>query len=197
MALWECVIERDALVLGSRQALSASASSAANAAGIEVAQRRSGGGAVYLSAQTSLWIDLWFPTVIGQRSIDLTALFVGVGEAWASGLSTLGFDVTVHKGPGSARPERRALAQRVCFADVGWGEVMVGDVKVVGLSQRRVRAGVRVQCVAELTGAGAAVMEYVEANAYEREVIAGFTKAVSHSSARSSSSTIIEYLLGL
>ena len=37
-------------------------------------------------------------------------------------------------------------SRRICFAGVGGGEVMLGDRKVVGISQRRVRAGARFQC---------------------------------------------------
>jgi hypothetical protein len=35
----------------------------------------------------------------------------------------------------------------VCFAGVGPGEVLVGERKVVGMSQRRTRDGARFQCV--------------------------------------------------
>jgi lipoate-protein ligase A len=36
----------------------------------------------------------------------------------------------------------------VCFAGVGPGEVLTGDRKLVGLSQRRTRHGIRIQCQA-------------------------------------------------
>jgi hypothetical protein len=39
-----------------------------------------------------------------------------------------------------------ALGRLVCFVGVGPGEVLVGDSKLVGISQRRVRAGARFQC---------------------------------------------------
>ena len=38
-------------------------------------------------------------------------------------------------------------SELVCFAGVGPGEVLLGAGKLVGLSQRRTRHGIRVQCL--------------------------------------------------
>ncbi|HEX4903649.1 MAG TPA: hypothetical protein VFV42_12605, partial [Acidimicrobiales bacterium] len=38
------------------------------------------------------------------------------------------------------------LGGTVCFAGRGPGEVLLGEAKVVGISQRRTRAGARFQC---------------------------------------------------
>ena len=41
---------------------------------------------------------------------------------------------------------RTLWSSAVCFAGVGPGEVLVDGAKVVGISQRRTRAGARFQC---------------------------------------------------
>lgn len=197
MGLWELVIETDAVVVGSRQRLEDDHIQHARARGIEVVARRSGGGAVYLSSSTSLWIDLWFPAQTGVQPIDLARLFVGVGEAWATGLQGLGLVPTVQRGPGSKDPTRKNLAQRVCFADVGWGEVTVGGSKVVGLSQRRVRQGTRVQCLAELNGSGVQILDFVDTTPEERAIVEAHTAAVAEVSAREVARGLIEALLSL
>jgi hypothetical protein len=48
--------------------------------------------------------------------------------------------------------ERGAWGQLVCFAGLGPGEVTagLGGAKVVGISQRRTRAGARFQCAVPL-----------------------------------------------
>lgn len=197
MAVWVLEIETDALVLGSRQELTDQKLVDARAAGVEVVPRRSGGGAVYLSAMTSLWIDLWFPTPTARGPVDLSTLFVGVGEGWARGLERLGLSPDVRRAPGSQDPARKALSKRVCFGDVGWGEVTVLGSKVVGLAQRRVREGCRVQCVAELSGNGRRVLDFVETTAPEHDVVEGFTAAVSDRSARVVAASLLESLLAL
>ncbi len=196
MAVWVLELGADALVTGSRQRLDAEEAARAARLGLEVTGRRSGGGAVYLSAATSLWVDLWFPTV-GDTPVDLAELFVVVGRAWDDGLQSLGLVTSRHDGPPSADPAIKALARRVCFADVGWGEVCVGSVKVVGLSQRRVRQGARVQCVVELTGNGARVADVVTLTDAERAVVRARTEAVSDRSARAVQATLLDAITAL
>jgi lipoate-protein ligase A len=41
---------------------------------------------------------------------------------------------------------RTQWSDLVCFAGIGPGELFVGDRKLVGMSQRRTRAGARFQC---------------------------------------------------
>jgi lipoate-protein ligase A len=53
----------------------------------------------------------------------------------------------VHDGPTRSSP----WSATVCFAGLGPGEVTVGGAKVVGISQRRSRAGALFQCGALLT----------------------------------------------
>jgi hypothetical protein len=72
--------------------------------------------------------------------------FHWLGEAWAAALADLGVGGVVHRGPMVASPWSRL----VCFAGLGPGEVTTGETghkaKVVGMAQRRTRAGARFQC---------------------------------------------------
>ncbi|OWY62056.1 hypothetical protein B7486_60470, partial [cyanobacterium TDX16] len=60
-AAWIHRVQAPALVLGSRQGDGVVAAGPAQAAGVEVVRRRSGGGAVLLQPDASLWVDLVVP----------------------------------------------------------------------------------------------------------------------------------------
>ncbi len=140
------VADRPAIVLGRGQA-----KVPINAqAGIDVVTRHSGGGAVLMD-DTILSLDVVLPA--GHPWVDANDLgraFMHVGRAWAAALSLLGVTgVSVYDGPSLARrrgtPREQVLAA-VCYATLGRGEIVVRDRKLVGLSQRRRRPGVLVQC---------------------------------------------------
>lgn len=142
-ALWWFEVERPAVVLGSTQPLDVIDGPGAAAAGIEVAKRRSGGGAVFLDPVGALWIDVLLPASDPRWEHDVGRSFRWLGEAWARVVRELGIDVAVaHDGP----LQRRPWSDLVCFAGLGPGEVTVEGRKVVGISQRRTRAGARFQC---------------------------------------------------
>lgn len=113
-------------------------------------QRPSGGGAVLMDDDL-LSLDVVLPA--GHPWLvadDLGAVFEPIGTAWAAALAELGVpDVGRHDGPATATrlgpADQRPLAE-VCFASLGRGEVTTGGHKVVGLSQRRRRAGALIQC---------------------------------------------------
>ncbi len=117
-----------AIVLGSSQAATDIDEGAAGRAGVAVARRRSGGGAVLVGPGECLWIDLLLPVGDPLWSHDVaTAGGLPAASTWRS-------------------PMRRSRwSDLVCFAGVGAGEVTVdgpdGPVKVVGVSQRRTRHG--------------------------------------------------------
>jgi hypothetical protein len=70
---------------------------------------------------------------------------IAIGDAWRDALIDLGGDpaaLRVHRGDMVCTP----WSNLVCFAGLGPGEVLVDDRKLVGLSQRRTRHGIRVQC---------------------------------------------------
>ncbi len=107
--------------------------------GIEVCRRRSGGGAVLVHPGDVLWIDVLLPRHDRLWDDDVGRAAHWLGEAWRD---ALGVGV-VHTG-GMVRSSWSSL---ICFAGVGPGEVLVDGAKVVGISQRRTRAGARFQCV--------------------------------------------------
>lgn len=142
-ALWWFEVARPSVVLGSTQRGDAVDIVAASAAGIEVAQRRSGGGAVFLAPGGAVWVDVILPATDHRWEQDVGRSFHWLGEAWARVVRELGLhDAEVHTGPLLRRP----WSEQVCFAGLGPGEVTVGGRKVVGISQRRTRAGARFQC---------------------------------------------------
>ena len=85
-----------------------------------------------------LWVDVDVPVDDPLWSDDVGASFAWLGSAWASALGS----GSVHEGPFD--PGR--WGRTVCFAGRGPGEVFVDGAKVVGLAQRRTRAGARFQC---------------------------------------------------
>lgn len=141
--VWVFDVDHPALVLGSAQPDAVVDRDAAARAGVEVVRRRSGGGAVLLESGASLWIDVLLPHADPRWSDDVGRATYWLGEAWAAALATVGLAGEVHRGG----LERAPWGSLVCFAAVGPGEVTVSGRKVVGVSQRRTRAGARFQCV--------------------------------------------------
>lgn len=133
-----------ALVLGSTQRLDAVDAEAAAERGLEVARRRSGGGAVLLVPGDVTWVDLLLPSDDPRWDADVGRSFWWLGRAWARALGELGVTgLSVHEGAAQAT----RWSSTICFAGVGAGEVLRHGRKVLGLSQRRTRAGARIQCL--------------------------------------------------
>lgn len=137
--------DRPALILGRGQAHVP----LAPAPDVEIISRFSGGGAVLLD-ESLISLDVLLPAGNPLLKGDLAGVFDHVGEAWMQALSELGVGgLERHPGPGTARRRgtpREQLLAAVCYATVGRGEIMVGGRKLVGLAQRRRRAGALVQC---------------------------------------------------
>lgn len=165
---WDLRVTRPALVLGGRQSISDKSRSVAEAAGVEVTSRRSGGGAVWIDPDTAVWIDFFIPTGHNWFDSDLTATFLRVGELWLTALFLCGIEGSVYAGRPDASDD---LANRACFGGLGWGEITVNGSKVVGLSQRRTRDGARVQCLADISGNSARVGDYLDLTAAESSVL--------------------------
>jgi lipoate-protein ligase A len=145
--VWE--VDRPALVLGSTQPDSDVDRAACREAGVEVVRRRSGGGAVLLEPGGAVWIDVELPRGHPRWDDDVGRSVWWLGERWAAALAELGVaGPTVHRG---AMVTNR-WSRSVCFAGLGPGEVTagVGGPKVVGVAQRRTRAGARFQCAVPL-----------------------------------------------
>lgn len=137
-------VDGPALVLGSSQREEVVDRARAEALGIGIARRRSGGGAVLLVPGDHVWIDLWLPSSDPLWDDDVIRAADWVGATWAAVATTLGLGpVTVHRD--NATTDRWSAL--VCFAGAGPGEVFVDGRKLVGVSQRRTRAWARFQCV--------------------------------------------------
>jgi lipoate-protein ligase A len=136
-----------ALVLGSTQPRAVVDEAAASAAGVDVVRRSTGGGAVLVQPQAQVWLDFWVPRHHDLWDDDIVSAAHWVGEAWRRALVELGaVDVEVHAGGVTRSP----LSDLVCFAGIGPGEVRCGAAKLVGLAQRRTRAGARFHTTAPL-----------------------------------------------
>jgi lipoate-protein ligase A len=127
-----------ALVLGSAQQISNVDTDLASRMGIAIARRRSGGGAVLVGPDLAVWVDLVVPAGDRLWDDDVGRAAWWVGEAWARAARQVGIDpAEIWTGPMVRHP----WSDRICFAGVGPGEVRSGRSKLVGISQRRTRAG--------------------------------------------------------
>lgn len=143
--VWVLEPRRPALVLGSTQAESLVDHERAAALGVDVVRRRSGGGAVWVAPGDPLWVDVVLPAGDPLWDDDVGRAAWWLGDAWAAALAEVGVaGAAVHRGALACGP----LGRLVCFATAGAGEVTVAGRKVVGISQRRSRAGARFQCAA-------------------------------------------------
>lgn len=90
----------------------------------------------------TLWVDVELPRDDPRWCDDVGRAAWWLGELWADAVGG-----TVHRGP--MRPGR--WGRLVCFAGLAPGEVVdAAGAKVVGISQRRTRAGARFQCAVPL-----------------------------------------------
>lgn len=130
--------ESPAIVLGSAQPEAHVDQDAARQEGVEVARRRSGGGAVLVTEESIVWVDLILPAGHDLWETDVGKAGWWVGSAWAAALESLSVpgDITVWK----ERLRSTDWSSRVCFAGVGPGEVLIDGKKAVGISQRRTRS---------------------------------------------------------
>ncbi len=139
-AIGVCTVRGPAVVLGSTQSERVVDADRARAAGIEVARRRSGGGAVLVTPDDPVWIDVWVPTAHPLWRRDVAHAFDWLGDAWVDALASIGQTGLVAHRQGYLACTR--WSGLVCFGGVGTGEVVTpAGRKVVGLAQRRNRAG--------------------------------------------------------
>lgn len=138
-----CEPDRAAIVLGSAQPDTDIDHESAAKLGVEVVRRRSGGGAVLVEPDAVLWVDVIVPTDDPLWQADVGRAFWWLGDVFAAALADVGYpDATVHRGALVTTPWSRLI----CFAGLGPGEVSIEGRKVVGISQRRTRAGALFQC---------------------------------------------------
>jgi lipoate---protein ligase len=135
-SVWIHDVSAPALVLGSSQR--PEIVDDATIGSIEVVRRNSGGGAVLLIPGDVVWVDVLIPTGDPLWNDDVSRASHWLGDVW---VAALGFG-EVHRGSMVRTP----WSSFVCFAGLGPGEVTVDGRKLVGISQRRTRAGARFQC---------------------------------------------------
>lgn len=144
-----------AVVLGRAQARRAAHAGLVDAdgrsvgGGLVVATRGTGGGAVLMDSDL-LSLDVVVPAGHPLTEGTPPDAFLPVGRAWEAALCELGVTgLSTNESPSPpGRPADaagRALAD-VCYARLGRGEVAAGGRKLVGLAQRRRRAGILIQC---------------------------------------------------
>lgn len=145
-----------ALVLGSTQSPDVVDRTRAEKSGVELTRRLSGGGAVLVEPARLAWVEVVVPSDHPRSERDVGRAAWWLGEAWADALDEVGVQGgDVHTGAMARTP----WSSLVCFAGMGAGEVSVGGRKVVGISQRRVRAGTLFQCAALLDWNPAATLD--------------------------------------
>jgi len=146
---WNEVVDAS-LVVGSAQPAASIDLSGLAASGLHLARRRSGGGAVLLTPDAQIWVDVFLPAGDEWWCDDVDRSAWWLGDVWVSTIESLRPDLagrlTVHHGP-STDPTSGRVA---CFASVGPGEVLLDGRKLVGVSQRRTRGWARFQCVVHL-----------------------------------------------
>ena len=95
-----------------------------------------------LDPSAQLWIDVVISRSDPLWNDDVSLASHWLGDVWAMALQTVGIEGVVHRGA----MVTTSLSPVVCFAGLAAGEVTVDGAKVVGISQRRTRAGARFQC---------------------------------------------------
>jgi lipoate-protein ligase A len=149
-------LTRPAVILGSTQPETTVDAGRAAAAGVDVARRPSGGGAVLVVPDEAIWADVFLPAGDPLWSDDVGVAFHWLGRAWAEALTRVGVPARAYEGPMRNTP----WSKLVCFAGLGPGEVRdTGGKKIVGLSQRRTRTLARFQSCALLRWDPAALVD--------------------------------------
>ena len=169
-----CRVIRPAVVLGSTQPASDVDRAAAARAGYDVVRRRTGGGAVLAEPGTLAWVDVVVPRPDPLWEDDVGRSFWWLGGVWAAALAALGLGrAEVHRGGLVSTP----WSAKVCFAGLGPGEVAVGGRKVVGMAQRRTRAGALFQCAVPLEWRPERLLDVLSLSADQREAALGVLAA--------------------
>lgn len=138
------VLGRDGpvVVLGARQPIHDLDVTALERDGIAICRRHGGGGAVLLRP-ADRWVELWLRAAPGARDHDVRSSAYLVGGWWRAALAVHGVDATAHRGA-VLGADQGSVA---CFAGLGPGELTLGDQKILGISQWRVREGALVSSV--------------------------------------------------
>ena len=163
-----CDVTAPALVLGSTQP-AGHVAPGAEAAGVEVVRRRTGGSAVLVEPGALVWVEVVVPAADVLWEADVGRAGRWLGACWAAALADVGEPgAEVHVG-GLLRSRWSAFC---CFAGVGPGEVTLAGRKVVGVAQRRTRDGSVFQCAVPLRRDAARLAGLLALPATDRSALA-------------------------
>lgn len=166
--VWVFDIPEPLLALGSAQREHVADLAAAEARGVDVVRRNTGGGAVLMLPGEGLWIDVLLPRDDPRWVDDITRSAHWLGKAWSQAFERLGVETEVHRGG----LERTPWGRLVCFAAMGPGEVTIGGRKAIGIAQRRTREGARFQCLALSRWDPEGLLDLLKLDPVERAVAA-------------------------
>ncbi|MGH9303839.1 MAG: lipoyl protein ligase domain-containing protein [Acidimicrobiales bacterium] len=145
-----CEVLAPAVVIGSAQDRDEIDAARLHASGTGLVRRRSGGGAVFVSPASQLWIDFFVPRRDRFFESDVGRSFDWVGNAWACAIRrALGADGAVSVVERGSQGDG-AFGRSLCFVQVVRGEVTLDGRKVVGCSERRDRGGAWIHTMAGL-----------------------------------------------
>ena len=145
-AIWVMSPTDSSLVLGSSQDDACINYEYARKIDVGIARRRTGGGAVFVDPHTLFWIDLFVPRGHHLWNDDIEVASIWMGGVWRNALDSLGVDSQIHDRPFV----KDSLAELVCFGGRAPGELLIRKKKILGISQRRTKQGVRFQCALSL-----------------------------------------------
>ena len=98
-AIWVMSPTNSSLVLGSSQDDGCIDYEYAEKADVEIARRRTGGGAVFVDPHTLLWVDLFVPRSHRLWNDDIELASIWMGGVWKDALGSLGVDSHMHNKP--------------------------------------------------------------------------------------------------
>jgi lipoate-protein ligase A len=163
-----CRVTAPAVVLGSTQPEAVVDGRRAAAAGVSVARRRSGGGAVLVIPGDPAWVDVYLPRHDPLWRNEVDRAFDWLGDAWVEALGRNGLTgLSAHRQGYRTCTRWSSL---VCFGGIGTGEVVTADGrKMVGLAQRRTREGAWFHGACVLRWNPAGLVDLLAMDAVERE----------------------------
>lgn len=136
-------VDKPALILGSSQRFNLPRDAHSEIEGILIVNRRSGGGAVLVMPNDPIWLDVWIPRGDPLWDIDIVRSTHWIGDWWVRVLEAFGVkQLFVYR----TRPTKSVLADIICFAGLGPGEVSVANRKLTGVAQWRCQEGSLFHC---------------------------------------------------
>tara|TARA_B100001250_G_scaffold362589_1_gene341382 strand:+ start:154 stop:846 length:693 start_codon:yes stop_codon:yes gene_type:complete len=109
---------------------------------INLAARQSGGGAVLVSPEDMLWVDVFVPKESKFWIADIAEASIWIGGIWRNALKRLDIECFLF----DEKFSRSEASDLICFLGRAPGELFIDNRKILGISQRRSKFGTRFQC---------------------------------------------------